>query len=240
MATYQVQLESYREVATGTMAFYFEKPEGFQFKAGQFINLMLIDPPETDAKGNRRTFSLASAPHEQHLMVATRMRDTAFKRVLKTMPYGTAVKMQGPFGSLTLQESAKRSVVMLAGGIGITPFRSIILQANQDLHTQPLLLFYSNRRPADGPFLEELRNLEKTNSNYRFIGTITQSEEKDQTWLGETGPIKKDMLAKYVGDLKASVYYLAGPEGMVAAMQKMLNEAGVDRESIKSEEFAGY
>lgn len=240
MATYQVQLKSRREIAAGTMAFHFEKPEGFQFKAGQFINLMLIDPPETDAKGNRRTFSLASAPYEQHLIVATRMRDTAFKRVLKTLPHGTKVKMQGPFGSLTLQDSAIRPVVMLAGGIGITPFRSIVLQANQDLHTQPLFLFYSNRRPVDGPFLEELRDLEKTNPNYRFIGTITQIEEKDQTWLGETGPIRRDMLAKYVNDLKVPAYYLAGPETMVTAMQKMLNEAGVDRESIKAEEFAGY
>lgn len=239
MATYaNVRLKSRREIAVGTMAFHFEKPEGFQFKAGQFVNLALIDPPETDTKGNRRTFSIASAPYEQDLIVVTRMRDTAFKRILKTMPLGTAVKIQGPFGSLTLEENPSRPVVMLAGGIGITPFRSMILQGTQDPQAQPLFLFYSNRRPVDGPFLAELGELEKRNPQYRFIGTITEIEGR--TWQGERGYITKEMLARYINDLKAPVYYIAGPETMVAAMHKMLNEAGVNTESIHTEEFAGY
>ena len=85
MAKYTTKLNERRDVAEGTMAFFLEKPAGLQFKAGQYMNFTLIDPPETDAEGNTRSFSIASAPFEADLAVATRMRDTAFKRVLRTL-----------------------------------------------------------------------------------------------------------------------------------------------------------
>ncbi len=87
---YTTKLKSKKVIAEGTEAFIFEKPAGFEFKSGQTIDLTLINPPETDAEGNTRTFSIASAPHEEDLMIATRMRDTAFKRVLGKMEPGTA------------------------------------------------------------------------------------------------------------------------------------------------------
>jgi ferredoxin-NADP reductase len=89
------KLVSRHEVAERTMAFRFEKPAGWTFKAGQFIDMTLLAPFETDAEGNTRGFSIASAPQEDTLMVATRLRDTAFKRVLKTMPFGAMVKIEG-------------------------------------------------------------------------------------------------------------------------------------------------
>ena len=82
-----------QEVAERTIAFRFEKPSNWKFKSGQCLDMTLLDPSETDAEGNVRSFSIASAPHEETLMVATRMRDTAFKRVLNTMPLGSAVKI---------------------------------------------------------------------------------------------------------------------------------------------------
>src|SRR5712691_7643100 len=121
MAAFESQLTGREEVAEGTMAFHFAKPAGFDFKAGQSINVGLIDPPETDAKGNRRNFSIVSAPFEGELVIATRMRDTAYKRVLKTMPIGTRVHLRGPGGKFAL-ENDQRPAVFLAGGIGITPF----------------------------------------------------------------------------------------------------------------------
>src|ERR1700681_1360292 len=126
------KLKDCREVAGGTMAFWFEKPSGWTFKAGQYLDMTLLDPPETDSEGNVRSFSIASAPHEESLMVATRMRNTAFKRVLNAMPLGSAVKIEGPSGSLTLHDNVKRTAVFLAGGIGITPFRSIVLRAAKE------------------------------------------------------------------------------------------------------------
>ncbi|MBZ5554233.1 MAG: hypothetical protein LAO21_16065 [Acidobacteriia bacterium] len=90
------KLLSRHEVAERTIAFRFEKPSKWTFKAGQFLDMTLLDPSETDAEGDTRTFSIASAPHDETLMVATRMRDTAFKRVLNTMPLESAIKIEGP------------------------------------------------------------------------------------------------------------------------------------------------
>src|ERR1017187_10087709 len=120
------KLVSRHEVAERTTAFRFEKPTNWVFEAGRFLDMSVLNPSETDAEGDSRTFSIASAPHEETLMVATRMRDTAFKRVLDTMRPGSSVKIEGPSGSLLLH-NAKRTAVFLAGGIGITPFRSIVL-----------------------------------------------------------------------------------------------------------------
>src|SRR5262249_36395326 len=142
--TYEIRLIGRKDVAEGTMAFLFEKPPGFNFKAGQFMRFTLIDPPETDAEGNARTFSIASAPYEESLMIATRMRDTAFKRVLKGAAPGTRLVARGPYGSLTLQEGASPPAVFLSGGIGITPFRRILMQAAWGHLARNMTLFYSN------------------------------------------------------------------------------------------------
>src|SRR5437879_131827 len=131
------------EVAEGTMAFHFEKPPGFDFKPGQSADLTLLDPPETDSEGNVRTFSIASAPFQGLLMFATRMRDTSFKRSLKEMPLGTVVKMDSATGDFTLQKNSAKPAVFLAGGIGITPFSSIVRQAAHDRAPHKLYLFYS-------------------------------------------------------------------------------------------------
>lgn len=240
MPAYRVRLKRREEVAEGTMAFYFEKPEGFEFRAGQFVNYTLIDPPETDAEGNRRSFSIASAPSEEDLLVATRMRDTAFKRVLKAMPPGTVVKIDGPFGSLTLQADAVRPAAFLAGGIGITPFRSMVVEATRKKLPHRLFLFYSNRRPEDAAFLRELQEIERQNPNYKFIPTMTQMDKAQRVWRGESGFINPQMLSKYLSDLATPIYYSAGPPAMVTAMREMLLHAGISEDNTRTEDFAGY
>ena len=93
MGAYTVTLKERREVAESTMAFLFDKPAGFEFAAGQSADVTLLNPPETDTEGNTRAFSLASAPWEPDLMFATRLRDTAFKHLFRTMPLGTEIKI---------------------------------------------------------------------------------------------------------------------------------------------------
>ena len=241
MITYAIRLKKREEVAEGTMAFHFERPAGFQFKAGQYFLLTLIDPAETDAEGNDRTFSIASAPFESDLIVATRMRDSAFKRVLKTIPIGTEVNMEGPYGSFVLHNDASRPAVLLAGGIGITSVRSMILQAAREKLPQRIYLFYSNRRPEDAAFLEELQKMENENPHYRLFGTMTDMEKSHQPWRGETGYIHREMIAKFIEDFSAPIYYVVGPPGMVGSMRSvLLARAGVSNEKIRAEEFAGY
>lgn len=240
MATYKIKLKRREVVAEGTVAVYFEKPEGFQFKAGQFLRFTAIDPPETDDEGNSRTFSIASAPHEEDLMIATRMRDTAFKRVINTMPPGSEIEIKGPFGKMTLHDDPSRPAVCLTGGIGITPFRSIALDAAHARLAHPIHLFYSNRRREDAAFFDQLAELEKINPRYQFIPTITSAAASTLSWTGETGYITGEMLARFIDDLKAPVYYIAGPEGLVTAMRKTLGEAEVNESDVRVEQFTGY
>lgn len=244
MPKYEIKLLHRAEIAAGTMSFFFEKPRLpggaiFNFKSGQNANYTLINPPETDAEGNTRIFSFVSAPFEPEMQIATRMRDTAFKRVLATIPLGSVLQLEGPMGSITLHNDASRPAVLLAGGIGITPFVSMVREAAHRRLPHRIFLFYSNRTPADAAFLRELTDLQNENHNYHLVAMMTQANE--ESWDGEVGYINEAMLHKYLaGDVLAPIYYLAGPPAFVAAMRALLNSMGVDDDYIKAEGFAGY
>lgn len=240
MPKYEIHLQNRREVAAGAMEFRFDKPAGFTFKAGQNADFTLLAPPETDKEGNKRTFSLVSAPYERQLAIATRMRDTAFKRSLKTLPLQTKLELDGPYGSMTLHSDADKPAVFLAGGIGITPFMAILKQARHEQKPHRIFLFYSNRRPEDAAFLEELRDLQTTYQNFSLIATMTEAQKSAQPWSGETGYIDQNMLQKYLSDLQKPVFYLAGPAVLVTALRDMLAGAGINEDNIRSEDFSGY
>jgi ferredoxin-NADP reductase len=168
------------------------------------------------------------------------MRDTAFKRSLKKLPLDTSVQMASPMGSFTLHKNRAKPAVFLAGGIGITPFLSIVRQADHDRLPHKLHLFYSNRRPEDAAFLEALQALDESNPNFQLICTMTSMPQSQKVWKGKTGLIDKEMLSRQVASLQGPIYYSAGPPAMVAAMKKMLVDAGVDEDDIRTEDFAGY
>jgi ferredoxin-NADP reductase len=235
-----VKLKERQQVAEKTLAFRFEKPADFSFKPGQFMEVSLIDPSETDSEGNTRTFSIASAPHEATLMVTTRVRDTAFKRVLRAIPISSQVRIEGPFGNFTLHNNAARPAVLLAGGIGITPFRSMVFRAAEEKLPHRLFLFYSNRRPEDAAFLDELQSLEDRNPNYRCIATMTEMAKSQHPWNGETGYVDREMLSRHLKDAASPIYYIAGPPAMVNGVKALLNRAGIDDDDIRWEDFAGY
>ena len=230
----EITLRRREQVAEGTAAFHFDKPAGFVHQAGQNAIFSLIDPPENDAAGPSRPFTIASAPHERELMIATRMRDSAFKRTLGAMPIGAKLRMDGPAGVMVLHEDESRPAVFLAGGIGITPFLAMTRDAAARLLRHQIVLFYSNRRPQDAAFLTELKHMQ--NRNFRLVATMTEAPE----WSGEKRLISGKLLAEHVPDLRAPVYYFAGPPGMTMAMQGMLTDLGVSADDMRSEEFYGY
>jgi ferredoxin-NADP reductase len=240
MPPYKVSLQAHKTLCVGTTAFYFEKPEGYKFEPGQFANFTLMTPTETDFQGNTRTLSIASAPHERNLMVAMRLRATAFKRTLNSLPVGTELLLQGPYGSMTLPKNGARPAVLLAGGIGITPFRSFIWNAAESLSPRRILLFYSVRVPEEAAFLGELQEMEHYNGRYKLICTVTQLEKAKMPWRGETGRISIQMLSKWIPDLSVPIYYIAGPPGMVTGARQMLISSGIAEEDIRAEEFFGY
>ena len=241
MEAFRAKLLQKREVAEGTRAFRLEKPPNFQFRAGQFIDLTLIDPPEMDAGGSTRTFTLASAPYENELLIATRMREhSAFKRTLAALPAGTEMMVEGPMGSFTLHSNAAKPAVFLAGGIGITPFLSICKQAAQERLPHRIYLFYSNHRPEDAAFLDTLEELEKVNPCFRLIATMTNMDQSKRAWSGETGFIDAALMRRYIEIPGEAICSIAGPPEMVEAMRQMLIGAGADPDNLRTEEFSGY
>ena len=103
-----------------------------------------------------------------------------------------------------------------------------------------IFLFYSNRRPEDAPFLAELQSLERDNSKYKLIPSMTEMEKSRRPWNGETGLIDQEMLGKYLKGAASPIYYIAGPPAMVKGLHEMLNKAGMNDDDIRAEEFAGY
>jgi ferredoxin-NADP reductase len=238
-----VPLGSRREVAERTIEFRFARPRSMTFKAGQFMDLTLLDPPETDAEGNTRGFSINSAPDDPELIFTTRVRDTAFKRVLRSLPLGTGIQLDGPFGNFTLHNNESRPAVLLAGGIGITPFRSFVRRAAHENLGHRILLLYANRRPEDAPFLEELYQLERENRRFTFVPTMTRLSDSRASWTGETGRIDPGMILRHTRRSAThanAIYYLAGPPQMVAGLHATVSSLGVDDDDIRMEEFPGY
>lgn len=239
MPVVNVKITGKKEIANGTMEFFLEKPEGFEFRAGQFCDITLIDPPETDDEGNTRGFSLVAAPYEDYLAVATRLRDTAFKRVIQKLPDGTEVKFDAPYGDFTLQKNENKPAVFIIGGIGVTPVRSMIAQATHDKTGHKITLIHSNKSPADAPFQEDFREFAKENPNFKFVPVASESAPDD--FKGERGLVNAELIKKYVHDFDNTIFYLSGPPGMVKAMRSILVDTlKADEDNIKTEEFDGY
>jgi ferredoxin-NADP reductase len=232
-----VKLIRKETIAEGTMAFHFAKPQGFEFRAGQFADFTLIDPPETDAEGNTRGFSLMQAPFEPDLVAATRMRDTAFKRVLKDLPIGSEVKLDAPYGDFRLHKTETTPAVFIIGGIGVTPVRSMIAQATHDKTAHQITLLHASRTPADLPLKGDFEQLARDNPKFTYVMTV---ESAPSGWQGERGRVDAAMVKKYVQDLHRPIYYLSGPQGMVNAILDLLVSLGVNEDNIRTEEFTGY
>ena len=233
-----VKLIKKYSIAKGTMAFHFSKPEGFEFRAGQFADYTLIDPPETDEEGNTRGFSLVQAPYEPDLVAATRMRDTAFKRVLRDLPIGAEIEMDAPYGDFTLHKTEITPAVFIIGGIGVTPVRSMVAQAIHNKTTHRIILLHASRTPDELPLKGDFEQLANDNPNFNYVAIASDSAPDD--WQGERGRVDAEIVKKYVPDLNRPIYYLSGPHGMVKAMRQLLVDLKVNEDNIRTEEFAGY
>jgi len=232
-----IRLRTSETLADGTMAFHFEKPAGFAFKPGQAIELLL---PDVDGSEAGHAFSLVNAPFEDALVVATRMRDTAYKRALRRLAPGAPVRLEGPFGSLTLHRNAARPAVFIAGGIGITPFMSMLRTAAHEGFLRDIVLIYSNRRPEDAAFLPELLQLARTHPRFKLVATMTDLATSTRAWDGPKGMVDAALIREATAALVAPIHYVVGPPAMVEAMRATLDGMGIDEADVRSEDFYGY
>ena len=228
-----------REVAKGTLLVLFDLlGQDVAFRPGQYFWVELLDPPYDDEKGARRHITVVTSPTERGVLgLCTRMRDTAFKRSLAALPIGAPVEVEQPKGSFVLPEDTDRPYAFLAGGIGITVFRSMLRYIADEGLPHRVTLVYSNRDRESTAFLDELRELEAANANLRVVPTMTQ----DPGWDGETRRIGPELLRDCLDDdLDAFTYLIAGPPPMVEAVVDGLKAAGVPEGQVRPEGFSGY
>src|SRR5688572_9159234 len=235
----RAQLKEKQEIAKGTLLATFDLlGHDVEFKPGQYFFVTLPDVGHQDERGLRRHITVVTSPNERGVLgFATRMRDSAFKRSLRELPAGADVAVEPPKGDFVLPEETSRPLVFVAGGIGITVFRSMLRYIREEGLGHRITLIYSNRDPESTAFLEELRELEQENPNFRLILTMTQ----DPGWDGESRKIDAQFFRDYLGDdLNEYTFLVAGPPGMVKGMQEALAEAGVKEENVIAERYSGY
>ncbi len=211
------------------------KKTPFDFRAGSY---MVFQLDVQDPKGNFRDFSLASSPTEDFLMISSRMSGSPYKNKLQTLKEGDKINVKGPFGHFFLYP--EREAVMIAGGIGITPFRSMIKYATDKKLPTKITLFYSNRIPEEIAYIEDLEYWEEENNNLKVINTITNLQDSKESWNGLTGFINEEMIKNNIKDFNNKWFYICGPPAMVDAMFNLLKQIGVREEDIRVEHFTGY
>jgi ferredoxin-NADP reductase len=235
----RAQIKEKREVAKGTLLVTFDLlGREVDFEPGQYFFVTLPDVGHQDEKGLRRHISVVTSPNERGVLgLCTRLRDTAFKRSLAELPVGAEVEVEEPKGEFVLPKETDQPYVFIAGGIGITVFRSMLRYIAEEELPHRVTLVYSNRDQDSAAFRDELSELERDKPNLRLVLTMTD----DPAWEGETRRIDAALLRDHLdGELESFTYLVAGPPAMVEAMEKTLTDAGVPYERIRPERFSGY
>ena len=214
-------------------SFRFPRHEDLDYKAGQFFFV-------TIKQNNReltKPFSFSSSPTElEHIEFTKKFTDHEFSLALRACKIGDWAKIDAPYGQLTF-EGEYPKIALLSGGIGITPFMSIIRNATDKWLESQITLFYGCRTEKDIVFKKELEESAKKNKNLKLVFVIT---EPSPQWRGETGIITADLVKKELPDYKENMFYTCGPPGMVTAMEKLVETIGLPKGKIKKELFAGY
>ncbi len=214
--------------------FRFSTTAGFAFKPGQFIML------EFDLEGGKdtRAFSISSSPtNKGYVEIKKKIGQSEYSQKLDSLKEGSNAKIKGPFGMFILEENEK-NIILLAGGIGVTPFRCMMHYATDKKLPIKVTLFYSSKTSEDIAFKDEFDQMTKKNKNIKIVYTVTRPEESKQPWPGTAGRIDENMIRQNV-DTNA-LYYVAGPPAMVDAMVATVRGMGIPQDRIRIERFAGY
>jgi ferredoxin-NADP reductase len=235
----QARIKEKREVAKGTLLVTFDLlGEKVEFRPGQYFFVTLPDVGHQDDKGLRRHITVVTSPNDKGVLgLATRLRDSAFKRSLRELPVGAEVEVEQPKGQFVLPEETTRPLVFVAGGIGITVFRSMLRYIREERLPYRVTLIYSNRDRESTAFLDELREFERELPDFELILTMTQ----DSGWEGETRKVDAQFVKDYLGeDLNQYTFLVAGPPAMAEGVQRALEEAGVQEQNVIAERYSGY
>jgi ferredoxin-NADP reductase len=230
---YETTIQQIIPRTSDVTSFRFPKQRGLDYKAGQFFFVTI----KTGDRELTKPFSFSSSPTEpEHIEFTKKFTDHEFSLALRACKVGDWARIDAPYGKLTF-EGEYPKIALLSGGIGITPFMSIIKNATDKRLGSQITLFYGCRTEKDIVFKKELEESAKTNKNLKLVFVIT---EPSPQWRGETGIITADLVKKVLPDYKENMFYTCGPPGMVTAMEKLVETIGLPKEKIKKELFAGY
>jgi ferredoxin-NADP reductase len=226
------------EVAKRTLMVVFDLlGEEVEFVPGQYFWVELPDRGYHDERGLRRHITIVTSPNDRGVMgLATRLRESAFKHTLAQLEVGDEVVVEEPKGDFQLPQDTSKHYVFVAGGIGITVFRSMLRYIAEENLPYRITLVYSNRDLESTAFVDELRELEQQIDGLRMVLTMTD----DPTWEGDTRRIDAEFLRELLGGLDGFTYLVSGPPAMVNSVADSLEEAGVPEEQVRRSRFAGY
>jgi ferredoxin-NADP reductase len=237
VVTFRTKLVRKEKASDDAWKFFFEKPSNFNYQAGQYIKLFL-DIKKPDSRGKTRYFTLSSSPNEKHLLITTRILKSSYKLKLGSLKLGSIVKMRGPWGDFLLEPKEKRPLVFIAGGIGMTPFISMIKYAYEMKLDSKTTLLVSYKTPGQILFKDELEAVSKKTRSIRIITTITQPE--NSKWKGEIGRIDRNFIERHIANTRDNLYYVAGPDPMVEEMERLLISMKISKKQIMTDGFPGY
>lgn len=217
-----------KQIGENVNLFIFQPESPVTWKAGQYLRYH-IDEPQPDDRGQNRFFTIASAPSEQNIFITTRFvpdGGSTFKKALRNLNPGDEIQATGPNGAFVV-EDPNLNYVFMAGGIGITPFRSIIKDLNFRNLPINVTLMYANRND-DVVFKAEFEEIAANNPNFKIRYFIGDNQINEQA------------IRELVPDLSNSLFYISGAEPMVQSLEKLLEQMGVSDDHIKRDYFPGY
>ncbi|MBI5631661.1 MAG: hypothetical protein HY921_12355 [Elusimicrobia bacterium] len=231
---FSARIISTKQETPGVKTFRLEVPRDFQFIPGMWVMLRLPGRPKPS-----RAYSLASSPFERGAVEISFNQVGEFTRKLSGLKAGDRVELQGPYGKWRYSDEARHGV-LISGGTGITPFRSICRYALERGLPNKLSLFYSSKTPADILYREELEEFRR--KGVQVYLTITRPEDMGpgDNWTGPTGRLDVAVLSKQIADLAEADYFLCGPVSLVEGFTKALLEKGIPRDRIHYEKWGDY
>lgn len=223
----KLKLLNKKEETPNITTFMFEKPNGFSFVPGQYI-VYKIDNNLPDGRGKRRYFTISSAPYEETINLTTKFskQSSTFKKDLFSLEIGTEIEVNEPGGEFFFDEKFSNHI-FVAGGIGVTPFRSMLLDFKHNHKNPNISLLYANKDEIV-LFEEELNMIQNTLSNFNL-----------EMFSPENPLTAESIYSKFHSQENAAIY-LSGPEPMVEKFLTELEEMGIDRNFIKRDYFPGY
>ncbi len=227
---------------TFTFTFYFKRTgEERNFIPGQYYEMKLaIKNP--DERGDSRVFTISSSPTDKEFItITTRIIQSSFKMALNNLREGEVVQFNGPWDDLNFDEKDESPHVFLAGGIGITPYHSIVNYCIDKNIKTPMILFVSWKTKEEMIFDDFFRNANNHLEDFAYVPTLTEEEGLTSgNWDGEQGRINEEMLRKYISEISISKYFISGPPAMIKALRETVEGMNVPKEKIIAEEFEGY